>query len=298
MYLTAFLLKAQQIADTPGVSRDEMVETARLLSAALATAVIPLAYFIGKWLVSRRAGLWAAGLTAWSSLHVLHAHYAMGDATHVFFVTASLAAAARGLTTGRTAPILLAGLLAGLAAAAKFYGGAVFVAAIVAAVAGPGAAPRRLLRRVGLAGALAVAAFSLATPKFLDDPGAFVHQLRHGMDFGRPTMPSWIDRPVVVGETLQGLALDWLGPAVVALALTGMIAMLRTHTAARALLLAPPVAVFAAYVASSAWRSAARAGPVSRREAPPSRSGSTRAISGSSASPPAGAFPGTSTSTP
>jgi hypothetical protein len=252
MYVAAFLLDAQRALDLQEVTQTEMVVTARLLNAVLATAAIPLAYLTGTWLLGRAAGLWTAALTAVSSLHVLHAHYAMGDAVHVFLVAAGLAAAARALRTGHAAAFLLGGAVAGLAAAAKFYGGLVFLGLIPAALAAPRRTPRRAILLVALAGMLAAASFALATPKFLADPAAFLYQLRHGDDFGRPLMPPWAERPLVVAGTLGGLAVDWLGPAGLALAALGIAVTLRTRPPVAALLLAPLVGVFLLYAATRA----------------------------------------------
>jgi hypothetical protein len=216
VYLGTLLLEALRALDPHGVSPGQIVVTIRLLNAALATAVIPLVFLIGTELFDRRVAAWAAALTSLSALHVLHAHYAMGDAAHAFFVTAALAAAVRVHRTESAAAFLLAGLCAGLAAAAKLYGVLVLGALGVAALLGR---RRSWVRGALLAAALAasVIAFVLATPKLLADPAAYVEQYRLGVVTGRPRLPPLLERPAMAGRSLLGLGLDWLGSGLLAL---------------------------------------------------------------------------------
>jgi hypothetical protein len=249
VYLAAVLLDAQQGPQAVTLSPAQIALALRLQSAALSAAAIPLAYLTGAWLWGRAAGLWAAALTALSALHVLHGHYAMGDATHMYLVAAAVAAGARALATGAPGGVLVGGLLAGLAASAKFYGGVVVLAPVVAALAIP--RPRRQRLLAGAAALLlAVAAFALATPRFLEDPGGFLLRVRDGADFGRPLMPPWLERPGVVAGALGALALDWLEPGVLLLAAIGAAVTARTRPAVAALLLAPPAAIVSVYVAT------------------------------------------------
>jgi hypothetical protein len=83
-------------------------------------------------LVSRRAGLIAAGLVAVNPLHVRLSHMIVVDSMLAFFCTAALLALVDLSSSGGTRTALLGGILVGLAAATK-YTGAVLIAPLALA---------------------------------------------------------------------------------------------------------------------------------------------------------------------
>jgi hypothetical protein len=256
MYVVALLLKfplalvrEPSFAELPP-TRTEAAVVARLLSAALSAAIVPLVYVAGRHVLQSVAGAWtAAALVAVSPVLVLHAHYEMGDVLQALLVTAAVVAAVGAARTGRPAGFLLAGAWTGLAASAKYYGLVAFAAVVVAL----GITPLSRRRRLGLgaaAAALALAAFVAATPKVLLTPLEFVAQMRHSPELFVVRPPSWWQRPLVGGTLVAGLALAWFGTLGSLLAVGGAAALL-ARGAAGWLTLAVPLATLAVYVA---WR--------------------------------------------
>jgi hypothetical protein len=250
MYVTALLLEGRLLLDPRAPSPAEVAVAARLVSALFATAVIPLLFLIGRWLFDVRIGLGAAALATFSSLHVVHAHYEMGDAAHVGFVVASLAAAVAFHRHRRRGAFALAAMFAGLAGATKMYGALVLGALLVATLTGAPRAGGRRLALALLAAAIALATFCLATPKILVDPRAFLGEaLAYGGPMGHPRLPPLVERVPLAARTLLGLSLDWLGAGILAAAVAGAAVLLWTAPARAALLLATPALTLALYVA-------------------------------------------------
>jgi hypothetical protein len=243
------LVREPSFAVLPPTTTESAV-VARLLSALLAAGLVPLVYLLGRQVFGASgAALTGAALTAVSPVLVLHAHYEMGDVPQAFLATLAVAAAAWATRTGRPAGLLLAGVAAGLAASAKYYGVLAFAAVPVAL--GVQAMPtRRRLRLAVAAGVLAVVAFALTTPKVLDDPLAFLGELRRSPDLFVIRPPAWWRRPAVGGALLAGLALAWFGALGSVLAVAGAAALAGRGPAGR-VVLATPLAVLGAYVA---WR--------------------------------------------
>lgn len=255
MHIVAGLLKAAELLDPralgPGPSLTLVAVTARLLNAVLGAGTVCLVYLLGRRLLGRGAGLVAAALTAVSSLLVLHAHYEMGDTAQAFFVTASVAAAARVLVGGRGAAFVVAGVCAGLAASAKYYGGIVLGALVVAALPGIRAEWRRRLAWLGLATVAAAAAFVLTTPKLLLTPLDFVATLGDAFETLPP--PPLVRRPIVAAQALIGIGLEWFGPWLLTLAALG-IPLLARRGSRGWLVLAMPALVLGLYAGGRAHR--------------------------------------------
>lgn len=196
----------------------------RLWVALLGVGTLPLIFLAGRRMAGRTGGLVAAAVLALMPLHVAHSHYLTVDVPATFWTVAALCAALALLDGPRFRTALLAGALAGLAAATKYNAGLVLLAPLTALVvaAGRGAAAPvetpegetstarqpglawRLLRAVVAPGAAcsAMAGFAfvlgspgvlLNTPKFLQD---FLYEARHvqeghGLLF-QNTLPGWI----------------------------------------------------------------------------------------------------------
>jgi hypothetical protein len=259
IYVAALGLKGLLFLVPHPVSLTETAVAVRLLNAFAMTAVIPLVFLIGVRLHDARVGLWAAALAALSSLHVLHAHYEMGEALHVLFVVAGLAAAVAAQRSGRVLHFCLAGVCAGLAGAAKLYGAGVLGALVVAALTGP--RPERDGRGrfwrpaalLATAGVVAAATFTLATPAFLVDPAAWVRDyLGEDSPAAGPRLPDLAARPGLAARRLLGLSLDWLGAGVLGLALAGAVIVVKTRPPRGCLLLVTPILTLALYVAARA----------------------------------------------
>ena len=94
----------------------------RLASAAAGVATVWVTWLIGRRTYSRFAGVFAAALLAVVYLHVRDSHYATPDVLTTFLASVSLLLAVSACSTGRARSLVLSGLLAGLAASAKYPG--------------------------------------------------------------------------------------------------------------------------------------------------------------------------------
>lgn len=94
---------------------------ARLLSVLAGGLTVLFTYQIAKVIYGRRIGLFAAGLLALSTTHLIYSHWAKPDVFMVFLVTISLLFTSFIMAgKGRLKNYLLAGLFAGLAISAKY----------------------------------------------------------------------------------------------------------------------------------------------------------------------------------
>ncbi len=96
----------------------------RGVSAAVGTATVWLVYRFGRQAYDRQVGLLAAMVLVVSPLHVEYSQYALTDVPMTFLALLSLLFSLNVAREGKTADYLLAGLVAGLAAATKYPGGA------------------------------------------------------------------------------------------------------------------------------------------------------------------------------
>ncbi|MGI9624623.1 MAG: DUF2298 domain-containing protein, partial [Acidimicrobiales bacterium] len=125
----------------------------RLLSAAVDTGTVLMAYLIGRDLFDRRAGMVAATLLAFTPLHIQYAHFFGAEPWVTFFVTAAVWMSiklARGDLRSRIA--LATGALMGLAVASKLIALAALIVpalAILVATAPAIAATSRQLFEAG-----------------------------------------------------------------------------------------------------------------------------------------------------
>jgi uncharacterized membrane protein len=103
----------------------------RSLSALFGAATIPLGYWIGAELSSRRAGLIAAGLLAVNPMLIWYSQEARSYAVLVFFCAASLLFLARSLRTRSGDDLALWSVCSALAISSHYF--AVFAVAIEAA---------------------------------------------------------------------------------------------------------------------------------------------------------------------
>jgi hypothetical protein len=251
MYVVALLLRLLQVIDPQaigvGPSWTQTVVTARLLNATLGTATVWLLYDAGRRLFGWRLALLAAALLALATPAIVHAHYEMGDVPQTFFVVAALAASARALMGGRPGAFLATGVLAGLAAAAKFFGVVVAGTAVIAAlgVRRPGPARKGLLL-VGV-GLGVLAAFILATPLLLLEPGRWIRQIQTSNELFLAPPPPPLLRLWLGGRVVVGLALLWFGLPWCLAALAGVIALIRRGWRG-ALVLVTPALVLGIYV--------------------------------------------------
>jgi hypothetical protein len=147
---------------------------ARAVAAVLGTASVLLLYLAGARLFDRTVGLLAAAVLGFAFLPVFYSHLALNDVPTLAPVSVSLYGLAGILRRGFRRDYAVAGIGLGLAAATKYTGGVMFVYLVMAALCdGAGGSPLVALRRLLLAGMLAVLCFILANPYALLDPHSF-----------------------------------------------------------------------------------------------------------------------------
>jgi 4-amino-4-deoxy-L-arabinose transferase-like glycosyltransferase len=137
--------------------------TGRLVVAALGVAGVAAAWWLGRRAYGLPAALLAAVATAVETTHVAYSRAAVTDVPMTLGVTVALALALAGRLEWAAAA-------AGLAAAAKYPG--------ALALVGVAAAGWGQWRRLGLAAAVACAAFFAGSPFVLLDPGRAWSDLR------------------------------------------------------------------------------------------------------------------------
>ncbi len=120
----------RSVADIPdlqmlgmAVGRSHMpsqIIAGRLLSVLLGTLCIPVAYWLGARLSSRRVGLLAAALVTFSTSLVIHSQFITPNMLTTLLVLCTLAVLVRSLTWhSRLSPVLI-GLVFGCAVASKY----------------------------------------------------------------------------------------------------------------------------------------------------------------------------------
>jgi 4-amino-4-deoxy-L-arabinose transferase-like glycosyltransferase len=187
--------------------------TARLVVAAFGVGAVAAAWWLGRVSYGRMAALVAAVVVAVETVGVAYSHVAVTDIPMTALVTVSLALA----VTGR---LEWAGVVAGLAASAK-YPGAFLIVPLV--VAGWGR-----WRRLAVAVGLAIAAF-LATSPFV-----LVHPLKAWSDASRVqrlARDGWLgfEHDSWALFSFTGKVWDGLGPVLV-IAVIGLVLALRRHS--------------------------------------------------------------------
>jgi 4-amino-4-deoxy-L-arabinose transferase-like glycosyltransferase len=148
----------------------EVYLTGRFVAACIGTVTVWLTYRLGKEVGSERIGLIAAAQMALLPMHMRESHFILADVPATALTTLTLLLATRA-EPGR---YWLGGVTAGLAAAAKYNGGVVIVAALV------GIARFRLpiveRMRMGVVATIAaVIAFLVATPYVVLDLPTFLN---------------------------------------------------------------------------------------------------------------------------
>jgi hypothetical protein len=160
----------------------EVWTIARVASALLSTAAIPLLYLAGKRMFGRWAGLCAAAVLATAFLPVHYGHLALNDAPSLAPTALALVGIAGIVRTGRVREYALAGLGLGIAVGFK-YNAAFIVIPLLCAAGVQLARDRRAAAApvaLGLvvAGAVALVAFAACDPYALLRPHFFRAQLR------------------------------------------------------------------------------------------------------------------------
>lgn len=152
----------------------------RATSLAFGVATVYMVFKIGDRFFSRTCGEIAAALLALSGLHVEYSSYALPEATLVFFTACSLYFSLQADRSGSLWDFVMAGGMAGFAAASKYNGALVTLAVVAAFVfflhdTGRLYKPGRWPDRRALYGFLAfLLCFVAGSPGWLLEPGKFI----------------------------------------------------------------------------------------------------------------------------
>lgn len=145
----------------------------RFAAAAIGVATVWLTWRLARDLSSRGVALLAAALLAVWPLHVRESHYILTDVPMTALTMLALWLAARAGRLQTVAAYAWAGAGCGLAAAAKYTGGAVFVAVAATWVLQERGSADRARKALAIAGGAAIT-FLIAAPYTLLDMPAFL----------------------------------------------------------------------------------------------------------------------------
>ena len=281
--IARFLLGAirGEWASLDGFDVAAVYATMRLVTALVGTATVWLVWRVGRELHSPAVGLIAAAQLAFLSMHVRESHFVLTDVPVTALAVLCLWLTVRARRIETVSAYALAGVTAGLTAAAKYNGGIVLVAPLLAWLLdarGTASAARKLGAIVGGAALAFVAAAPftvLDLPGFLDGFAAQMSRFARPRDYGEPLWRIYL-------KHLAQQAAFWLPAAAVGLSAVVVQRRLRrswlpvvafglayfyvlsTHSpvfARYALPIVPVVCLFAAVAVSELARLAYRAAP-------------------------------------
>ena len=192
----------------------------RILDAVLGSLTVLLVFEFGRRAYGWLAGFLGAAALAVAFLHVRDSHFGTLDIPLTLACTAGLYVAYRTLRVQGLRPLLLNGIILGVAASLKYNGALVF-AAMATAQTLRAAAERirgiRLVGRLALIAGIGVVVLALTSPFLVLDPGMTQHGLGYIFaHLGKATAPA-------IGWVQLSLAL-WYGidPVLVLLAVIGV----------------------------------------------------------------------------
>ena len=129
-----YLIKLVEIlfSDLPVIGFDDLRVPARAVSALADVVTILVTYLIGRAVWSRMTGLLAAGLVAFSVIHIQLSHFFAVDTLMALFATVTLYFLLRVVLWGRYSDSAFAGLCIGLGLATKISVAPILAAYVVA----------------------------------------------------------------------------------------------------------------------------------------------------------------------
>jgi hypothetical protein len=197
LYLTYGMNTLLHLCGVEGSFRDTAFLAGRLVSATAGIGSIGLTYLIGKWLFSKQTGGLAALLLAVFPLHITCSRYLKEDALLTFVVLLCVLVTIVAVQTQRRALLIVAGLVAGCTAGAKYSG----ILMVVVPASAPWIASRSIkpdrswLAWAFLAVLVAPLGFLMTTPyawlnsaKFIKD---FSSESRHMQTGHTVTITAW-----------------------------------------------------------------------------------------------------------
>ncbi len=213
MYLDAVLLGV-----TGGSVEPRLV--GRLVTVACGVGTVLLLGVLGARLFSPTVGLLAALFLAVAYQHVRESHFATTNVPFLFFVTASITAAAEGRLRSRLSFSRLSALLAGLAASVKYPGVLALAPVLFLGLTFPGLSLRERTRELALGALLFVAVFAVTSPFVLIDAEGARQSLKELFHetWGDRTLSSWDAFYPLTFSLFHGLGLPLLALGMMGLA--------------------------------------------------------------------------------
>jgi 4-amino-4-deoxy-L-arabinose transferase-like glycosyltransferase len=163
----------------------EVLEAGRVVTALFGVATVWITCRIGRELDSPRLGLASAAMLAVLPMHVRESHFMLTDVPMTALTTMAVWLAIRAARTRTVSAYAWAGVAAGLSAAAKYNGGAVFVAVLIAWIVFDRSSSDRGRKAAAAVGG-AVMAFLVGAPYTLLDLPNFLEGF--GAAFGKLVM--------------------------------------------------------------------------------------------------------------
>lgn len=161
----------------------------RIFTALLGTLTVYVVYQIGlRW--GARHALLAAALLAVMPNHVRESHYVLTDVPLTFLVALAFLQSLRAVEKGTPRAFAIAGVVAGLATATKYYGAVSLLLPLVGAYMSRGTDRTRGRCALAAVGA-ALAAFLVAAPYTVLDLPAFLSSFAALMGKNEPTEDAW-----------------------------------------------------------------------------------------------------------
>jgi 4-amino-4-deoxy-L-arabinose transferase-like glycosyltransferase len=211
-----------QWASLDAFSIAAVYSSGRVVAAAIGVATVWLTYRLGLELSSRSIALLAAAQIAVRPLHVRESHFILTDVPMTALTTLAVWLSVRAARLGTMRAYGWAGAACGFAAAAKYNGGIVLVAALAAWLLHERSSPDRMRKLAAIAGGAALA-FLLGAPyTLLDLPGfldGFAAQFARFAAPARTVDPTWL----IYLKHLSPPGGRWSVP----LAVVGMLLLLR-----------------------------------------------------------------------
>ena len=174
--LTSATHSPQEFIDQFRADPTRLYLAARATSAVFGALTALASAALAAQISGRRVALVAASLTAVAYLLVRDSHFGVNDALVTLLVTLGLVFCIRVVQVGTWRDYMAAGVLAGLAFAAKYYGLVLLVPLFVAHFARRGSPSRRLSNLASALGAC-VAVALLAFPSLVTEPGRVIHDV-------------------------------------------------------------------------------------------------------------------------
>lgn len=166
---------AQDFVEQFRADPTELYLIARGTSALFGALTVAAAFALGSAMRGKRAGLIAAFLSAVAYLLARDAHFGVNDALVTLLVTLGLVVCVRVAQRGRRLDYALAGALAGLAFAAKYYGIALLVPLLVAHALSPSG--HRHVRELVIGAGACLGAAAVAFPSLVTETGRVVQDV-------------------------------------------------------------------------------------------------------------------------